>query len=349
MKSSALFNPGNIGQMNLKNRFVRSATAEFGANDDGTITDDYIKLYSDLGRGEIGLIIQGHVYISDEGKAHDKMAGIAHDYHIDGLKEITGVVHKSNTSKIVAQLNHGGAISESKKTASMREDREAVIMTEEDIEKVIHNFKQAAVRAKKANYDGIQIHGAHGYLVSQFLSSKTNKRSDTWGGNLEGRANLLLTVFREIRSEVGSDYPILVKINGSDDPSIGYPIEEGVKVCGWLAEEGIDGIEVSGMKSTRTIKDQTEEGYFSHTGKQIRKSIGDTPLILVGGHRSLNKMEELCTDFVDYISICRPFIREPDLVSKFGSGKERADCISCTRCIKSPDIIRCMVLRDKLT
>lgn len=345
-----MFNPGNIGLLKLQNRFIRSATAEFVANDDdGTITKEYHSLYSNLALGEIGLVIQGHLYVMDEGKAHKHMAGIAHDAHIVGLTQITKLVHEADTgSLIAAQLNHGGALSVSTKTASPREDKEIKVMSEEDIENVIKGFREAALRAKKAGYDAIQIHSAHGYLLSQFLSNNTNKRTDSWGGSLENRAQFLLSVYQAIRSSVGSNYPVLVKMNGSDDPSEGFTADEGSKVARWLAEAGLDAIEISGMKSTRTVKIE-DEAYFTHTARIIKQQIGDMPLILVGGLRSLTQMQELREEFVDFISMCRPFIREPDLVQKFRTGKKRADCISCNRCYKARNITRCLEKNYKST
>ncbi|MFX0209445.1 MAG: NADH:flavin oxidoreductase [Candidatus Hodarchaeota archaeon] len=337
-----MFNPGNIGLIKLQNRFIRSATAEFVANDeDGTITKEYHSLYLNLALGEIGLIIQGHLYIMDEGKAHTNMAGIAHDTQIAGLKEITKLVHEADKRNLIAaQLNHGGAYSESTKTASPREDKEIKVMNEEDIEDVIKGFQEASLRAKRAGYDAVQIHSAHGYLLSQFLSNKTNKRTDSWGGSLENRAHFLLSVYQAIRSAVGSNYPVLVKMNGSDDPLEGFTAEEGSKVANWLANEGLDAIEISGMRSTRTVKPE-KEAYFASTARTIKKWVGDMPLVLVGGLRSLAQMQKLREEFVDFISLCRPFIREPDLVQKFRTGKKRVDCISCNRCYKARNIFKC--------
>ncbi|MFX1284996.1 MAG: NADH:flavin oxidoreductase [Promethearchaeota archaeon] len=337
-----MFNPGNIGSLKIRNRFIRSATAEFVANDEnGTITKEYHSLYSNLALGEIGLIIQGHLYVMDEGKAHTNMAGIAHDNQIAGLKEITKLVHEADTRNLIgAQLNHGGAYSVSTKTASPREDKEIKVMSDEDIENVIKGFREAALRAKKAGYDAVQIHSAHGYLLSQFLSNKTNERTDSWGGSLENRAQLLLSIYQAIRSAVGSNYPVLVKMNGSDDPLEGFPVNESSKVASWLANEGLDAIEISGMKSTRTVKPE-KEAYFASTAKGIKQHISDMPLALVGGLRSLAQMQELRKDFVDFISMCRPFIREPNIVQKFKTGKKRTDCISCNRCYKARNISKC--------
>ena len=340
-----MFNSGNIGVLQLKNRFVRSATAEFIANnEDGTITKEYHSLYSNLALGEVGLIIQGHLYVMDEGKAHPNMAGIAHDTHITGLKQITDLVHEAG-GLITAQLNHGGSHSVSTKTASLREDKEVKIMSDNDVENVINGFGDAASRTKKAGYDAVQIHAAHGYLLSQFLSNKTNKRTDSWGGSLENRAQFLLSVYHAIRSAVGSNFPVLVKMNGSDDPIDGFTVEEGSNVARWLANERLDALEVSGMKSTRPVKVESE-GYFVPTGRKIKQHIGDVPLILVGGFRSLSQMQELRDEFVDFISLCRPFIREPDLVQQFKLGKERADCISCNRCLKERIVTKCLELKE---
>ena len=336
-----MFNPALIGSLKVPNRFIRSATAEFGANQDGTVTNDYYELYTNLALGEVGLIIQGHLYIMDEGKAHEKMAGIAHDHHVDGLKQIVNFIHKAGTgSKVVAQLNHGGIHSFSKKAPSKLEDKDSLAMSEEDIEKVITHFGKAAMRAKDADYDAIQIHAAHSYLLSQFLSSKFNQRNDSWGGSLENKSNLLLSIYQKIRSQVGSGFPILVKMNNSDEPHTGFPIEEAVKVAKWLAEEGLDALEVSGMRTTRTNFE--EEGYYSKNARIIKQNIGDMPLSVVGGFRSLKVIRHLHQEFADFISICRPFIREPDLVKKFREGKEKADCISCNKCFKPPKIVTCL-------
>ena len=335
-----MFKPSYIGSLKLPNRFIRSATAEFAANPDGTVTNDYYELYTNLSLGEVGLIIQGHLYIMDEGKAHDKMAGIAHDYHLDGLKRITQSIHNTGTgSKVTAQLNHGGFHSVSKKAPSERDEKKVKVMTEEDIENLIANFGKAAIKAKNVGYDAVQIHAAHGYLVSQFLSSKFNQRKDSWGGNLENRAHVLLSIYQEIRSKVGSRFPILVKMNNSDEPHEGFSVDEAAKVAEWLAEEGLDALEVSGMQPTRTKFE--DEGYFSKNARIIKQNVGDMPLSVAGGFRSLKMIQQLHQEFADFISICRPFIREPDLVKNFREGKGKADCISCNKCFRPPNMITC--------
>jgi 2,4-dienoyl-CoA reductase-like NADH-dependent reductase (Old Yellow Enzyme family) len=135
-----------------------------------------------------------------------------------------------------------------------------------------------------------------------------------------------------------------VKINNSDDPREGFPVEEAVEVTKWLVDSGIDAIEISGNQSTRTQFEN--EGYFVKNAKNIKEGIGDTPISVVGGFRSLTQINKVNRDFADFISICRPFIREPDLVIRFSDGKERADCISCNKCFKPPIIIKCLDKED---
>ncbi len=219
-------------------------------------------------------------------------------------------------------------------------------MTDQDIQEVIKAFGLAATRAKEVGYDAVQIHAAHGYLISQFLSSRTNKREDDWGGSLEKRAKILLKVYDEIRSIVGDDYPILVKINGSDDPHEGFNLEEASQVIGGLSSRGINAVEISGMNSSKTFRAR-EEGYFYENALQIKKDNPETTLILVGGVRTLDKMNQIIASGIDFVSICRPFIREPGLVIQFEKGKEKGDCISCNKCRESPQIVKCMVLLDE--
>ncbi len=342
-----LFDPGFIGNLELPNHFVRSATGECAAKKDGTITELFKPLYSNLAKGEVGLIIGGDLYVLDEGKISDKMAGISHDYHLDGHKKITQIIHASGTnSKIAAQLSHGGAYSISTKAPSLRTDMRVKQMGKEDIENVIIGFRNAAIRAKNAKYDVIQIHAAHGYLISQFLSKRTNLRTDSWGGYLENRAQLVLSVYDEVRSIVGSNFPIIAKINGSDDPYEGFSVEESTKVVKMLANEGLDAVEISGMDPARSMK-KTNEAYFATNARKIKDQTEDLPIILVGGLRTFTIMERLHKEFVDFISMCRPFIREPNLVKKFKEGKKQADCISCNRCTEAPNIVTCMAKKKK--
>ena len=341
-----LFDPGFIGNLELRNRFVRSATGELAASENGTITSFYFPLFAKLAKGEIGLIIGGDSYILDEGKISNNLTGISHDYHVAGHKRLTQTVHEACTgSKIAVQLNHGGAHSTSVNQSNQWEKMYVRQLGEDDIEEIIIGFKNAAVRAKRAGYDVIQLHAAHGYLINQFLSKRTNLRTDSWGGSPENRTQLFLSIFTEVRNAVGSNIPIIVKINGSDDPFDGFSVEESTEALEMLADEGLDAIEVSGMAPARSPKKEME-GYFAGNARKIYNQLEDIPIILVGGLRTFSVMNNLHNEFVDFVSMCRPFIREPDLVQKFKAGKKKADCISCNRCNKAPNIIGCLVIQN---
>lgn len=369
---SKLFESGSIGAMQLKNRFVRSATVECLATDDGHVTDRYLKAYTQLAKGGVGLIIPGNFYVHRMGKAVPRTIVIDKDEFIDDLRQIADAVHEHG-AMIVAQLNHGGrqcdpkVIGEKPVGPSSVRDMLSMVkpraMTEAEIEETIAAYGEAARRAKEAGFDGVQIHAAHGYLVNQFLSAHTNRRTDKWGGPLESRMRFLLEVYDSIRSRVGSDFPVLIKINSTDCIDGGVSLEECVATCKKLDELGIDAIEVSGgiaekglvtirgdipkdlMERDRSVVERFllkfiikslreaarfEEGYYLPQAAAVKKEV-KAHVIAVGGLRRRSMMEQaLETGQADFISICRPFIRQPNIVSKFEKGED--DPITCTNC-----------------
>jgi len=216
-------------------------------------------------------------------------------------------------------------------------------MTLEDIREVVEAFGRAAYRAREAGFDGVQIHAAHGYLFSQFLSPAFNKREDEYGGPLENRARALLEVLRRLKTEVGNDFPILVKMNSQDFIDDGLSLEDAVKVGAMLQKEGIDAIELSGGTPLsgklgtirKGIKSEENEAYFKDSAKAFKRVI-EIPLILVGGIRSIQVAEKLLIEgTADYISMSRPFVREPALVKRWASGDHRrATCLSDSLCFR---------------
>jgi len=372
---SELFKPGKIGAMPLKNRFVRSATAECLASDDCRITDRYLRAYTQLARGGVGLIITGNYYVHALGRALPRLFVLDKDEVIEDLRKVAETVHGHDT-RIVAQLNHGGRQCDPEiidgiplAPSSVRDKLSRVkprAMSQTEIKEVILAFGDAAGRVKEAGFDGVQIHGAHGYLITQFLSCYTNRRSDEWGGSLENRMRFLVEVYKSMRSSVGPDYPILIKINADDFVKGGMTPEEGIIVCKKLDELGIDAIEVSGgmleqgliyvkgdiprdlamrnrnlierfalrlmEKSLRELA-RFEEGYFLPQAAAIKKSV-KVPVIAVGGIRRRATMEQaLQSGQADFISMCRPFIRQPNLVNLMQKGKEDPiTCANCNRC-----------------
>ncbi len=197
-------------------------------------------------------------------------------------------------------------------------------MTKSDIHEIIEGFGQAARRAKEADYDAIQIHAAHGYLISQFLSPFTNHRTDMFGGSLENRALILKEIVNAVREQVGEDFPLLVKLGIDDKVEPGLLLEEGLEVVRWLEEWGVDAIELShGMRGSkaapisRKIETLKDEAYFRPLARKTR-TFSNLKIILVGGFRSWRVMEAtLIAGTANFISMSRPLITEPDLPNLF--------------------------------
>jgi len=345
---SMLFKPGKIGTIELPNRLVRSATAERMADANGVPLPKLTALYQELARGGVGLIISGHMYVHPSGKCHPEMMGIYSDELIPDLAELAEAVHGAG-GRIAVQINHGGmqcspetveeTIAPSAIDANFlkQPSRE---MSPAEIELLIDAFAQAARRVKEAGFDGVQIHGAHGYLISQFLSPFVNKRSDKWGRGLEGRMHFLRAVCRAVRAEVGPDYPMLIKLGVKDAVDGGMTLEEGMGVLAALESMRLDAVEISagiggGRSSSirKGIRSAADEAYFRPWAQKARKRTR-LPIILVGGFRSQRVMEDVLSyDDADFISLCRPLICEPDLPERMRTGlQERSSCISANLC-----------------
>jgi 2,4-dienoyl-CoA reductase-like NADH-dependent reductase (Old Yellow Enzyme family) len=306
---------------------------------------------SQLAMGEVGLIISEATYFRKEGHVRPWQLGIYDDSYIPGLRALSRAVHGHGTP-IVLQLNHAGLFADFKVTGqvclapSKVEDLSSnphKQMDIEDIREIVEGFGQAARRAKEAHFDGVQIHAAHGYLINQFLSPVFNRRQDAYGGSLENRARFLLEVLKSIRANVGNDFPILVKLNCQDFIKGGLTLDDSSNVGILLQKGGIDAIELSGgmassgkLSQFRTkIRSEEDEAYFRQEAKYFKKRL-HLPLILVGGIRSFHVAEHLLEKgYADYISISRPFIREPFLIRRWKSGDLRkATCISDNRCFE---------------
>jgi len=216
-------------------------------------------------------------------------------------------------------------------------------MSTADIQGVVKAYGAAARRAQTSGFDGVQIHAAHGYLLSQFLSPAFNQRKDEYGGGIRNRARALLEVLRETRQAVGTDYPVLVKINCQDFIENGLQPQDSLQAAQMLVENGIDAIELSGgmliggklSPSRMGIKSEEKEAYFQNEARAFKENI-HVPLILVGGNRSFQVADQMINEGVaDYISLCRPLIREPGLINRWKSGDlSKAACLSDNMCFK---------------
>lgn len=357
---SILFTPAKIGTLEVPNRFVRSATHDFMAQKDGSISDPQVSLYNNLAKGEIGLIITGHAYIQPEGKASINQIGIHSDIMIEGLRKITEAVHQFS-SRIFLQLSHAGRQTKEKlcgctplAPSSVYEPVFKVMpkeMSTEEIVKVIDDFIQGSRRAKQAGFDGVQLHMAHGYLLSSFLSPYTNKRKDEWGGSLLNRVRIASEIIQGIKELLGKEFPVIVKLNSSDFLPTGINLKESIEVAKILEQENIDGIEVSGGTAEagqgsvwKGPRPEEDEGYFVESADKIKKALS-IPVIGLGGIRSFQVMEKIIDKGkADLISMSRPFIRDPFLVRKFHSAEiKKSECISCNKCFNLRGI-RCAEL-----
>jgi len=348
--------------------------------ENGEVSEKLIKRYRALAKGEIGLIIPGYFYIHPRGKTMRGQPGLHNDDMIKGLSKLVDAVHNEG-SKIAIQLVHAGQqttkeyiggltpLAPSGGSKDFFYNVTPKKMSEKDIDKIIKSFGAAAKRTYEAGADAVQLHAAHGYLINQFLSPFFNKRNDGWGGTDEKRFRFLKETFLEVKKNIPNDMPILIKLNTQDyTPSEGITLSLARKYAQWLADIGINGIEVScGTLSysmfnifrgeipakelsmafpmekkesvyqfLMTIKEKYNftEGYTADAARLIRPVIGDVPLFLVGGMRRVVHMEKTVENGdADFISMSRPFIKEPLIVKKFREGTiESASCVSCNKC-----------------
>lgn len=346
--SKKVFEKINLGGIEVNNRIVRSATAELMGDSNGFVTDRLLDMYSDLSDGNIGLIITGLTEVV-EGTATYKLMKIHDDAYIEGLKKLTDLVH-SKGSKIVVQLvHHGSQISGRPKyvpySPSGIEDEGSRIksreVTKEEIKKIVEDFGDGALRAKKTGFDGVQIHGAHGYFFSRFLTPYYNRRQDEYGGSIENRVRIVLEAYENIRKKCGEDFPVFIKINACDFlEKDGLTFEDSKKAMMMFSEAGFDAIEVSGgikigkYTAVRTgIKSRDDEAYHKEYAENIAKEI-NTPVIVVGGFRNLDTIKEVIKNTeVEAVAMSRPFIIEPKLITRWQEGDiDKSQCISCNKC-----------------
>jgi 2,4-dienoyl-CoA reductase-like NADH-dependent reductase (Old Yellow Enzyme family) len=350
--------------MSVANRFVRSATWEGLATTDGACTGRLIDLMVKLAEGGVGLIITGHSYVSQEGKAGPWQMGIQDDSTLRGLTEMSEAVHRCG-GKIALQLAHAGAQAaaslsglEAIGPSVLHENGKAICreMSQEDVDHVVRAFGEAAVRAKRSGFDAVEIHAAHGYLLSQFLSPAVNHRIDKYGGTVANRCRIVLEVLRSVRDAVGPDYPILIKINSEDFVEGGFSVDDMLALSELLEDAGINAIEMSGGTGSDTSKykpvrigsvSMENEGYYREAARRFKQTI-QVPLILVGGIRSLDVAERLIAEgTLDYIALCRPLVCEPDLVNRWRNGNTtKSACASDNRCFKpamAGEGLRCLL------
>ena len=371
MGSGPLFDPLRLGPVELPNRIVRAATSEALGLPDGSPSDALRDLYETFARNQVGLIITGHLYVDRRGMYVAGQPGIDSDGLIAPWRRITDTVHAAG-GKIFAELAHAGSQCRVPDENPMAPSpvpneltgREVDGATEDEIAAVIDSFGQGARRAMEAGFDGVHIHGANGYLISEFSSALTNHRTDEWGGSAAKRDRFAVELVKRVRAEVPADRAMTMKIGFYDAVPAeegGLGLEESLPRAERLVTEGLDGIEVScnvmrlpsdsaatyvAVDRRRAAEDllfhrltkepKNGEAYFLSVAQALRAKLGDRVKIqLVGGMRSRETMETVLQSGVaDLVAMSRPFIREPDLARQLAEGRTgRVDCVSCNICL----------------
>ena len=347
---TTLFEETTINGLTMRNRMVRSATWEGMCDVDGRPTEKLINFYRDLTQGGIGLIVSGYTFVRPEGKGLPGKMGIHTDDFEDDYKNMIRAVHDAG-GKIAVQLVHAGGQTNSENAGRQPLAPSAIQvnqfpelpaeLTKQEISDIVTAFGEGARRAKAWGFDAVQLHGAHGFLINQFLSPLTNRRTDEYGGSIENRSRFLLEVYQKVRETVGADYPVLIKLNAADNLDGGLGTDDGVYAAKKLAEVGIDAIEVSAgtpasgaeNPAREKINKPEKEAYNLELARQIKNAVS-CPVMVVGGFRSFEVAQKtIRDDDMDYIAMARPLIREPDLPNRWLQGDHStAKCISCNSC-----------------
>jgi 2,4-dienoyl-CoA reductase-like NADH-dependent reductase (Old Yellow Enzyme family) len=379
-----VFSSSMMGKIRMDNRIIRSSTTMGMASQQGRPTVELAAAYTEMAAGGVGMIITGGTAVQQNGKLPISTALVLdRDDYIPDYKMLVEAAHTHNVP-IVLQATHAGRqtrraitgkqpVAPSPITDKMYDEEEPRELSELEIREIIQNFINTTERAQKAGFDGVQICGAHGTLLSAFLSLDTNRREDKWGGSLENRFRMMREIFTGARKRLG-DFPLFIKLSAYDFQGDGLRVEETVKVAAMLEESGCDGIEVSsgvandGFSTIRVPEIPFEAIlHFNHkfkdkpgivkaivpvfaplligrpeplynynvcAAREIKQAV-DIPVIVVGGIRNLPDIEQIIGgNMADYVAMSRPFIIEPGIVNKFKTkSQEKSKCINCGFCL----------------
>ena len=379
-----IFDSTVVSGIQVKNRIFRSATHDGLADENGAPTQKLIRKYAYMAKNNVGCIITGYAGVSENGMSpYPAMLKIHKDELIDSYKDLTDAVHTYDTP-IIAQLAHCGRQTSSKAIgmqkgapSAMRHlfyPDKAKALTDSEIYRIIDDFVSAAVRAEKAGFDGVQLHGGHGYLLHDFMSQYGNRRTDSWGGSLENRCRIVELIIKGIKEN--TNLPVWIKLSAFDNRKNGMNIDDSIEILKRLEKAGLDCVEVScgsvedGMSTMRSrimpmdavfkykepcasfpkplkafslkaanlvnpmIKQPVPlENFNVINAAKIKQNVS-VPVIAVGGIHRLDDMEHIVSsNMADFVSMCRPFICEPNLVTKLMNGSQKqAKCMMCNYC-----------------
>ena len=318
---SRLLEPLSHGKLHLKNRLVMPPMATAKADADGNMTDELLAYYDEKSRGgALGLVITEHCYITKQGMNRAGQPSIADDGTIEGWRRMTEVFHR-NGAKAVMQINHSGGACSSEATGfevvapsdvpspSGRGETPRPL-THAEIDTIVEEFAAAARRVKQAGFDGVEIHGAHGYLLNQFFSPLTNKRTDEYGGDVSGRIRMHLEVIAAVRSAVGEEFPILLRLGARDYAEGGASIEDSTAAAVAFEGAGVDLLDITGGLTGYVRPGHDEPGYFAELSEAVR-SVVSIPVILTGGVTEAEQAEQLLADGkADLIGVGRAILKD---------------------------------------
>ena len=347
MAGRNLFDALEIGSLHASNRLMRAATYERASDAHGSVTPEIGRIYRELATGGVGTIIMSFAYVRDDAYRRDRMLGLDRDELVPQYRELVDAMHGLG-ARCVAQIVHCGANAGKPPFAEgalgpsdgMSPDGERPVraMTKDDMDLLAADFAAAARRAQQAGFDGVEIHAAHGYLLSQFLNPLWNRREDEFGGPIEARMRFPLQVTAAVRSAVGPGFPLLVKINSSDGVEGGMTEDESLVVSQALAQM-VDAIEVSGTTYGK-VKIAGPEGHrclYARYAARLAELL-DIPVILTGGNRLVSELQGLLdtTDIAGF-GLARPLVCEPDLPRIWQRDPAYwPRCVSCSRCFPEP-------------
>jgi 2,4-dienoyl-CoA reductase-like NADH-dependent reductase (Old Yellow Enzyme family) len=341
-----LFEPGWIGNVRLKNRVIKAPQHTGLANPDGSITDRMLRYYKSVAFGGVGMVIVEYAWIdNDASRASPCQLGIAGMDHIPGLSLLAQTV-QANGAKAAIQISHAGrqrfTLEQPKAPSAVPwEELYAAgcpapqALTFDEILQIVRSFGQAAKRAQVADFDMVEIHACHGYLISNFLSPRTNKRTDWYGGSLENRMRFLLEVVAEIKGQVGPEYPVCVRVSGTDYEPDGTTIEETVELCRRLEAMGVAAIHMSGGNHHQTIHEVSPMGIsLAHNvwaAAAVKKEIS-IPVIASGSINLPGLAQRILVEGKgDFIGLGRPLWADPEWPLKAMQGR-LGDIRPCIRC-----------------
>ena len=376
-----LYSEGRIGKIRLPNRLIRSATWDPIILNRRSMMDDVLEIYRNLAAGGVGLIITGGLTVyrdSDPNRSEPPGKTFTYnDLRVNGIEKLANAVHtQSGDCKVFAQLENGYINAGPSDYPSPYRSESLRPLSAGEIKDIVAAFVTATIDMKAAGFDGVQLHAAHGGLLSTFLSPYTNRRQDEYGGSVQNRVRVIREIVAASRTKIG-DFPIIIKLNSTDYLPGGIDRDNLPTLVEEVVGTGVDAIEISGgmweclarpeselgfrpvpsPESHTRIQSPSNQSYFLAYTSQLDIEI---PVILVGGNRNVERLEEIINQgHADFIAMSRPLIREPDLPNRWreGRGSQLAACVSCNSCLfemymhpgqKEPGVVRCVCSQDKI-